>query len=453
MIKNTFWKNFKLKTEKNYCPDKADKNILNVVKPLSLKGINKLPNKKLQIFIDDIISNKKINNLLFLSSAKKELSLYFKQKNAVLKNFNLLKSYNIIKPKKKITDCEELFLKKKNDMVFKTIKQELINYKNEKEKEDEKYKIKYNNLLKSRNRNKDTIDTLAVKLFFKPVNDVRYSSYQRSLKYCLEKCKSEPNFKLPDVSLDINDAFSRLYHNMILSPIKYKFPKKNNSKKIPTKKSLILKNIGNLNTIKSFSSKKLIKKKSIITENYPGENIKKQKKFNLKNYFKEFKGKEYLITPSFSTRNICWKKNSGGPNIKLEPKGKINLNKFKRNQTFEKYNYNSDKILNNKNDDDIIDVNDYRDENKESNLHLAIKNNNEKLVKYFIDKNYSPNEQNIDGDTPLHLAIKLKNINIINLLLDDGGNVNIKNNKGLTPYDIADREIKAKINMNLKIEN
>ena len=103
MLRNSFWKKFKLKTDKNYIDDskdKNDKNLMNLVKPISLKQVKKLPNKKLQIFIDDVISNKKINNLLFLSAAKKEIDSYFREKNKVLKNMNLLNFYNINYKKK-----------------------------------------------------------------------------------------------------------------------------------------------------------------------------------------------------------------------------------------------------------------------------------------------------------------------------------------------------------------
>ena len=434
MLRNSFWKKFKLKTDKNYIDDskdKNDKNLMNLVKPISLKQVKKLPNKKLQIFIDDVISNKKINNLLFLSAAKKEIDSYFREKNKVLKNMNLLNFYNI-NYKKKISECQELLLKKKNDKVFKTINEEMTNFKIEKEKENKRLKIKFKSLYRNKNINIHNFENLATKLFFKPVNDIRYSSYQRSLKYCLEKCKSEPNFKMPDVSLDMNNVYSRLYHNFIFSPIK---KNKNSGKKISIK------------TLNFFPNKKKFKKSTSITEI-----INSKKKFNIKIFFKEFKGKEFLIFPSFSARKMCWKKNSGGPGVRPEPSGKIKLNKFKRNQTFEKYYFNSDNLVSNENDD-IIDVNDYKNENQESNLHLAVKNNNEQLVKYFLDKNYDPNEQNINGDTPLHLAINLKNANIVNLLLNDKGNVNIKNNQGITPYDLADRELKSKINMYLNVEN
>ena len=423
MIKNSFWKNFKLKTERNYNPEKDEKNIMNLVRPLSLKNIKNLRYGKLQIFIDDIISNKKVNNLLFSTNAKKELQFFYRQQNAVLKNMNFIKSYNQNKNKKDegISEVAEIFLKKKNDLLLKNIKNDIEEFKINKDIEVKKYMKKYWKF----NKKIENVYETSTKLFFKPVNDVRYSSYKRSLKSYFEKCKSDPNINLPDVSLDINNAFSRLYHNMIKIR---SINKKNKNIKTLKKKFSSLKSLD----IKSSMS---IHNDEILADNYE-LNQKYKKKFNLKNYFKEFRGKEYLITPSFSTINLCLKKSSCGPNIKLEHTQKINLNKFKRNQTLDKnLNY-------------IIDVNDYRDGNKNSYLHLAVVKNNEKLVKYYLDKNFSPNEQNILGNTPLHYAVELKNKNIIQLLINNGGDVNTKNNKGITPYDLADRDILNSIKFN-----
>ena len=427
MIKNTFWQKFNLKTEKNYNPENDKKNLMNLVRPLSLKRIKNLRYGKLQIFIDDIISNKKINNLLFEENAKKEIAFFFRQQNAVLKNMNYLKSYKPKKKKESLSEMAEIFLKKKNDLVFKTIKNDIDKFKINKEKEIKTHRLKY---LKFNCKNKENLYEISTKLFFKPVNDIRYSSYQKSLKNCFEKCKSDPNFDLPDLSLDINDAFSRLYHNVIFSPIKIKY-------KFSKNKSIVNKNIKNLkkklsllNSLENTNTKK--KRKSIPLKEILTDDIelkeKYKKKFNLKEYFKEFKGKEFLISQSLSSRNICWKKSSGGPGVKSELPGKVILNKFNRNKTLEK--------------EFIKDVNDYRDDDMNTNLHIAVKNNIEKFVKYFLDKNYNPNEQNKFGDTPLHYAIKLKNKNIIQLLLNDEGDLNIKNKKGITPYDLADRDLR-----------
>ena len=425
MIKNYFWRKFKLKTERNY--DHKKEKLINLVRPLSLKAIKKMKMSKLQIFIDDIISNKNVNNLLFRTNAKKELEFFYRQQNAVLKNMNNAKSYETNSKNKKLSEIKEIFLREKNDWMFKTIRKDIQDYRINKEIEDKKYRIKLFRL----NKNKYNVNETETKLYFKSINDIRYCGYKRSLEKCFEKCKSDPNFDLPDLSLDFNNVFNRLYHNMIISPIKNKSKLKDNRNKVKkflTKKLSIIKNVENINPSKG---KITIPKQGIITDDDPELASKIKKKFNLKNYFKEYKGKEFLMKNSFSTRNICWKKNSGGPNIKLEPPGKVNLNKFKRNKTLDKeYDF-------------IKDVNDYREENLDSNLHLSVKSNLEKLVKYFLDKNYSPNEQNNLGDTPLHYAIQSRNKKIIQLLMNDGGNLNIKNKKGFTPYDLADRELKG----------
>ena len=213
MIKNYFWKYFKIKTEKNYFPQ--NERLINLERPLSLKEIKKLKLGKLQIFIDDIISNKKVNNLLFKTTANQELAFFFRQQNAVLKNMNLLKSYNQNGRNKKLSQIAEIFLKKKNDSMFKTIKKDIEDNKIKKKIEEKKYKIK----LFKFNKNRENISDKEIKLFFEPINNIRYSSYKRSLNKCFEKCKSDPNFEMPDISLNLNDVFSRLYHNMIISPI------------------------------------------------------------------------------------------------------------------------------------------------------------------------------------------------------------------------------------------
>ena len=165
---------------------------------------------------------------------------------------------------------------------------------------------------------------------------------------------------------------------------------------------------------------------TINSFNTNDETKKKIPKFRLSNIFREYGGKEFLITPSYTNRYKTWKKNSGGPKTKE--------------------NLFSD---NDKKDVDIIDINNCKDNNLNNNLHLAVKENNEEFVKYFLDKNFSPNEQNIFGETPLHYAMQLKNKNIIELLLKKGGNINIKNNKGITPYDLADKDIKIHFHFNL----
>ena len=358
--------------------------------------------------------NNKVNNLLYLGNSKKELYLYLKQKKSLLKNMKLTDTIDQSKMGRKLRPCESLFLKKKKLKMFDVIKNNINNFKLMKSLSMSKLMIKNKEFYKTQ----QNTEKISKKLFYKPVNETRYNGYKRSFNACLEKSKSDPNFSLPDVKFKLDDVYSRLYNNRIFYPMKLK--KKNNKKKIKKNislKSMLSTNISSnlrndINTLNSFNTNNETKKK--IT------------KFRIKNIFREYGGKEFLIAPTYTNRYKCWNKNSGGP------KSKENL--FPEND---------------KKDVNIISIKDCKDINLNNNLHLAVKENNEEFVKYFLDKNFSPNEQNIYGETPLHYAMELKNKKIIELLIKKGGNINIKNNKGISPLDLADKDIKIHFHFNL----
>ena len=90
---------------------------------------------------------------------------------------------------------------------------------------------------------------------------------------------------------------------------------------------------------------------------------------------------------------------------------------------------------------ELIKVKNYRDIDFNTNLHIAVKSNSIKLIKYFLEKKISPNEVNKEGQTPLHLAVKSGNIQIIELLMNNGADKNIKDNKGKKPFDYASKEV------------
>ena len=94
-----------------------------------------------------------------------------------------------------------------------------------------------------------------------------------------------------------------------------------------------------------------------------------------------------------------------------------------------------------------FDVNSYRDKDQNSFLNIAVERDNEKFVKYFLNKNYNPNEQNKEGNTAMHLSMKNKNRKIIKLLLDKNGDITIKNKEGMTSYDLADKDIRKEFKM------
>ena len=436
MLKNSYLQKYKTNNKKLSEFEKKiiseDGNyIVNLQRPLSLKAVNKFSNDKLRIFIDDIMSNDKINNLLYSNTYKKELDLHLDTKKSLSKKSK--STNNLIASKSnKMSNFQSLYFRKQKSLMIDTIKHSISNFKLTKSLSMRKMKIKNLKFYKTQQNTEKNNH----KLFFKSVNDARYEGYQRAFETCLEQSKSNPKFNLPDVDLNIDNPYSRLYHNMVYYPIKLKRNKKFKIKIIKNKKVKPLLNIDNLNNINTINNNE--KRKSVIKNTYAEPIIKH--KYKVRNIFREYIGKQFCVTKSFSNWKKCWEIHSGGPGVKEPNPGKINLNKFKRNNSKEKSYFSCD---NSKEEDDIIDVNDYRDKNLNSNLHLAVKNNSEEFVKYFLSKNFNPNEKNKFGDTPLHYAMEIKNINIIQLLIDDGGNLYLKNNKGISPFDMADKKIKA----------
>ena len=91
---------------------------------------------------------------------------------------------------------------------------------------------------------------------------------------------------------------------------------------------------------------------------------------------------------------------------------------------------------------DVVKVRNYRDENFNSNLHIAVLKDSIKLVNYFLSKKLDPNGVNKEGKTPLHLAMKKGNKKIIDLLIKNGSNTEFKDKKGKIPIDYASKKTK-----------
>ena len=78
----------------------------------------------------------------------------------------------------------------------------------------------------------------------------------------------------------------------------------------------------------------------------------------------------------------------------------------------------------------------YQNENGNTYLHLAVIQQNLKLVKTLLDKGIFIDIQNNDGNTALHLAYYINNLEIIKLLINNNIDFAIKNKKGLTAEEI-----------------
>lgn len=450
MLRNSFLEPYQ--TQKNQISEfekemlaHDENHLLNLERPLSERGIVKLPNTTLPNFIDDIMCNKNINKLLYSSNANKELDFYQKQKQFLLRNTTSDVKQNPFSTSKNRRPYESVFLKKKKLAMFQIIKDNISMFKLNKSRSMK--------LLKKKNKEfqKKQISSnkLSTQLFFKPINDIRIEGYKKAVEVCLNKSSHDNNFPLPDISFNMNDVYSRLYYNAILNPIKIKPYNLDEDMKICNseidnkyRNTNVKTFAGNNEDIhssdraKSLFYKRITKRKLNQDFNSPVNNYNtfynksKLPDFKLNKVLKGNDGKEFSIKPTPFNYRKCLGKNSGGPKMNKKKYKKMLRRLLNKNSSF----YKDTK--------GIINVNSYRDKDKNSNLNIAIKRNNEKFVQYFLNKKYNPNEQNKYGDTALHLSMKNKNIEIIKLLLDKGADITIKNKKGITPYDLASKEIK-----------
>ncbi len=72
-----------------------------------------------------------------------------------------------------------------------------------------------------------------------------------------------------------------------------------------------------------------------------------------------------------------------------------------------------------------------------SPLHVAVKEGDKELVKYFIEKGADPNVKGAFGETPLHIAVDRGYHDIVQILLESGADPNAQSNEGNTPLHLA----------------
>ena len=94
-------------------------HILQQERPLSNISIKRLPENILPLFVNDIMCNKKMGNLIYPTTFQKQVSLYLKQQNYVYKITTLNKNKNLL---------EELTYIINNEIKYLLLK--LTNFKN-----------------------------------------------------------------------------------------------------------------------------------------------------------------------------------------------------------------------------------------------------------------------------------------------------------------------------------
>ena len=463
---------------------------------MSTKTIKRLPKNTFPIFIDDIMCNNEVNTLLYSSNATKEKNFYLKQKNSLL-NRNSCNSQSL--KKNKLTPLGVIMLKRNNIQIFNSLKEKITKFFQKRNEIFENYKTKQENFEK----NQPNLDNKLKRLYYKPMNEIRLEGYKRAFRQCLKKSKSDEHFELPNIQLNMEDVYSRLSNNVILNQKalreklnKEKERKEKQKEENDSYNNLFQKQLKNLRNIpnkkfenlKNNSSKPRFKKKLIIKKHNHDNSLNSEYNYNnididLNNYnyyyyiinmpplniskiLKFSAGKEFKIKITPRIQKRCVSALSCGPKPKIpktnlssekkdtEKEEEIDYNEIRNKSIFNINKSKTQKNINNlilyntlmgdKNNRgyDVVKVRNYRDENFNSNLHIAVLKDSIKLVKYFLNKKLNPNGVNKEGKTPLHLAMKKGNKKIIDLLIKNGSNTQFKDKKGKIPIDYASKKTK-----------
>lgn len=393
-------------------------------RPLEQNQIKNIRKEKIFSFVDGIMCNKKINNLLYSSNAKSMATYYIRQKKFLLKQHAhpQINGDNFFR-KKKITLNERI----KKEAMLEDIKDNIESYRKNRKRFMTQLIEKDDEFIKSQPR----VDKKLKKIHSKSVNEIILNGYKRALDKCLKDSLTKKNFEIID--LNSKDVFGRLYNNYSSSIYSYNNKKDKNS----------------------FDFRKLsrnIRKKSIsdmdMNISAPKRTINFKINSNLKNL------NQFNSTISKKQIRRCCSVISGGPKkLKLKREKSLFREKIK-----EKYNH---KILSYKKNGDKRDLSlfytmvvedpfmkkykilnkNYRDRNNNSSLQIAVRKNSIYLTKFFLNKkNRNINSRNNKGQTALHLACSNRNEDIIKLLIKNGANTSTKDLNGYKPFDYLNSE-------------
>ena len=407
-----------------------DEYLLKEMRPVKDTSIKRLPKKKLDKFIDDILTNIKFTKILYASNSQVEIKKFYKKKKSLEKNEK--KKKKIIKEK---NETSSIVKKRSRREAYIQIRLEVDNYK--------RNRSDYKNTLEKKNN--ETYYTLKKEMnndknsYFNTIKQNRIKGFRKSFDKLREKLKSlkgnsliEENTKetetlndpfytedskidLPKIKLNINNVFSRLYHNVVLL--------QNEKNIIPHKRNNSAQILHKNNTTNNIN---------VNNNNHhipPNPKIK----YKLKNVLKSTNGKEFTIKITDEVIKKCLTKYSGGPSVISYLKSQLKKDQFneKENELREDQ------------------VNFYNLITKEGNsvLHIATMENLPELVKYFTDKGANVNIQNLNGDTPLHISAREHFDACTLILLKAKASLDIPNNNNKIPFDYFTEDRKKKFGL------
>ena len=405
-----------------------DNRKLYLERPLEPNQIKKIKKQKIFSFVDNIMCNKKINNLLYSTNAKLISSYYLKQKKYLLKQHvpGQISSDNLFR-KKTMTLNERL----KKEAILEEIKDNIEIYRKNRKRYMTQIVEKDDEFIKSQPK----LDKKLKKISSKSVNEIILHGYKRALDKCLKDSLTKKNFEI--INLNTNDVYGRLYNNYSSTIYNYNNIKNKNKNE----------NENEFNPNKKISRNIMKKYTSEMDINISAP--KRTVNYKIKSNISDNSLNQFSSTISKRQMRKCCSVISGGPK-------KVRIKKVKKilkENLRKKFNH---KILSFKKNGDKNDLSlfytmivgdpymkknkisnkNYRDRNNNSSLQIAVKQNSMYLTKYFLDKkNKNINSKNNKGQTALHIACSNRNENIIKLLVKKGANTKMKDSYGYKPYD------------------
>ena len=390
--------------------------LLKEMRPVKENAIKNLPKPKLDKFIDDILTNRRITNILYASNSTAEIKNFYKIKKSLESKIEKTET------KKEKNEPSSVVKKRSRREAYNQMRLEVDNYK--KSRNDHKNALEKKNnetyyiLRKEMNNDKNS--------YFEPIKKNRINGFRKSFDKLREKLKiikghvvidentketdlinnqfytEDSKIDLPKIKLNIRNVFSRLYHNVVLL--------ENNENKIiiPKRKN---------NSTQMYNKNKITNNDQYLSSN-------QKIKFKLKNVLKSTNGKEFTIKITDDIIRKCFAKYSGGPDVISYLKEQFKHHQFKEKE---------DELR-----EDQVNFYDVITEEGNSFLHIAIIDNLPELVQYFTDKGANLNIQNINGDTPLHIAAREDFGECIKILLKGKAALDIPNNKNEIAYDYFD---------------
>ena len=387
--------------------------ILNESRPIKESSIKGLDNKKMDKFIENVLTDKDLTSILYSTNAKIEIKSYLKTK----KNFEFLRKTKKNKIAKEKKETNLIFKKRFIKEAYNQMKSEIDSYKTN--------QINQQNILKSNNHKK----FLEIKKMYETEKDKREKEIENNrilgirraynkIKEKFEEKKQKMNknlllteteldnkenkrlISLPKLNLNIHNVYSRLYKNAVIV-----FPSNDRNK-------------NQINQLKRQLTQEEMKPKTKI-------------KFSLKNALSSNIGKEFAMNINENQYNICLNKYSGGPTNFTHMKNNL---EEKKNETLKVPKH--------------INFYDLEEKNTgNSYLHTAVIDNYPELVRYILEKNADINKQNNDGDTALHLALRSGNMELIKIIMSKKPSLDIKNKEGIIPLDLFTPQMKVFFNI------